>query len=97
MDRQEIKQEILEILGSKDFMSLQVDVKDINDDTSLINDVALDSIQILELIVAIENKFKFSINTEEINIDIFDCFFHLIDYVHANVNGKETEISPTNH
>lgn len=86
MDKQEIRQEILDILASKELMSLQVDVKDIHEDTSLINDLALDSIQILELIVAIENKFKFSINTEEINIDIFDHFSDLVKYIDTNVN-----------
>lgn len=89
MNNQEIKQEILNILASKEFMSLQVDVKEINDSTSLINDLALDSIQILELIVAIENKFNFGINTDEINIDIFDRFSDLIEYVKTNVEQKE--------
>ncbi|MGD2084783.1 MAG: acyl carrier protein [Candidatus Aminicenantes bacterium] len=86
MEEQAIKQEILNILASKDFMSLQIDVENIHDHTSLINDVALDSIQILELIVAIENKFKFSINTNELSIDIFDRFSDLVNYVQVNVN-----------
>lgn len=86
MEKQEIKQEILNILASKDFMSLQIDVKNIHENTSLINDVGLDSIQILELVVAIENKFKFSINTNELSIDIFDCFSDLLAYVEANIN-----------
>jgi acyl carrier protein len=86
MEKQEIKQEILNILASKDFMSLQIDVKNIHENTSLINDVGLDSIQILELVVAIENKFKFSINTNELSIDIFDRFSDLLAYVKANIN-----------
>ena len=89
MNKPKIREEILNILASKDFMSLQVDVKAINDDTSLINDIALDSIQILELIVAIENKFKFGINTEEISLDIFDRFSDLIAYVEDNLNNKK--------
>jgi acyl carrier protein len=86
MEKQEINQEIQDILTSKDFMSLQIDVKNIHDDTSLINDVGLDSIQILELIVAIENKFQFAINTNELNIDIFDHYSDLLEYVETNVN-----------
>jgi acyl carrier protein len=93
MDKKKIRQEILNILGSKEFMSLQVEVKNIHDNTSLINDLALDSIQVLELIVAIENKFKFGINTDEINIDIFDCFSDLVDFVGANVVKKEKELA----
>jgi len=89
MNKPKIREEILNILASKEFMSLQVDVKAINDDTSLINDMALDSIQILELIVAIENKFKFGINTEEISLDIFDRFSDLIAYVEENLKNKK--------
>lgn len=89
MNKPKIREEILNILASKEFMSLQVDVKAINDDTSLINDMALDSIQILELIVAIENRFKFGINTEEISLDIFDRFSNLIAYVEDNLNNKK--------
>lgn len=86
MNKQQIRKEILDIITSKDYMSLQIDVKEIHDDTSLINDVALDSIQILELVAAMENRFKFSINTQELSIDIFDRFSDLIDYVDANNN-----------
>ena len=89
MDKREIRENLLDILTSKETMSLQVDVKDIHDETSLINDVGLDSIQVLELIVAIENRFQFSIDTEEINIDIFDRFTDLIGYIENYMNdGK---------
>lgn len=87
MDRNEIRNGLLDILGSKDQMSLQIDVSDINDDTSLLNDVGLDSIQILELVVAIENRFKLCINTEEISLDIFDRFSDLVEYIGAKVGG----------
>jgi acyl carrier protein len=88
MERQAIREGILDILSSKDQMSLQIDVSEIHDDTSLINDVALDSIQILELIVAIENRFKFNINTEEISLDIFDRFSNLVDHIEAKMNNQ---------
>ena len=91
MHKQEIKQKILDILASKETMSLQVDVSDIRDDTSLINDMALDSMQILELIVFLEEAFKFSIDTENLNIDTFDRFSDLVDFIHINLKKKNKE------
>lgn len=91
MHKQEIKQKILDILASKETMSLQVDVSDIHDDTSLINDMALDSMQILELIVFLEEAFKFSIDTENLNIDTFDRFSDLVDFIHINIKKKNKE------
>ncbi len=91
MHKQEIKQKILDILASKETMSLQVDVSDIFDDTSLINDMALDSMQILELIVFLEEAFRFSIDTENLNIDTFDRFSDLVDFIDVNIHKKNKE------
>ncbi|MBI5638134.1 MAG: acyl carrier protein [Nitrospinae bacterium] len=92
MDREEIRKALLDILCSKDQMSLQLDTSDIKDDTSLLSDVCLDSIQILELVVAIENKFKVCINTEEITLDIFDRFSDLVEYIGAQTGGSYEKI-----
>ena len=91
MHKQEIKQKILDILASKETMSLQVDVRDICDDTSLINDMALDSMQILELIVFLEEAFRFSIDTENLNIETFDRFSDLVDFIDVNIHKKNKE------
>jgi acyl carrier protein len=87
MDREQIRHGLIDILRSGDQMSLQIDVSDITDESSLINDIALDSIQILEFIIAIENRFGFAIDTEEIDLDVFDRFSELVDYVATKVNG----------
>ncbi len=87
MDKQEVKQNLLEILTSKDTMYLQIDEKDLEEKTSLITDIGLDSIQILELIVAIENKFKFSIDTDDLNIKIFDRFSELIEFIEERIKN----------
>ncbi|HVG17914.1 MAG TPA: acyl carrier protein [Blastocatellia bacterium] len=85
MEREQIRGGIVDILTSKDFSSLQIDASSIDDDTSLLNDIALDSIQILELIVAIENRFQIRINTKRLNIDVFDRFSDLVDFVDSNL------------
>lgn len=83
MTRKEIRSRILDLLSSRDQMSLQVDVSEIADDTSLLSDVGLDSIQILELTVAIEESFGFSLESQELSLDLFDQFGELVKYVQA--------------
>ncbi len=75
---------LLNILSSTEFGSLQIDVSQINDDTSLVNDIGLDSLQLLELVVAIENTFSIKINTKRLDIDIFDRFGALVEFVSEN-------------
>jgi acyl carrier protein len=81
MNRDEIRSRLLEILSSGQFASLQVDVSRLTDASSLLNDIPLDSLQLLEFIVAMEKTFGFAANTKRLNIDIFDRFARVIDFV----------------
>jgi acyl carrier protein len=85
MGRNEIRARLLAILTSPEFTSLQIDVSELTDDTSLLNDVALDSLQLLELVVAMERAFGFRANVKRLNIDIFDRFGRLVDFVEASL------------
>lgn len=88
MDREKIKQNLLEIFTSREHMSLQLSSLKIEEDTSLLKDLVLDSIQILELLVAIENRFKITITNKELNLDYFDRFSLLIDFVQEKLSEK---------
>ncbi|MCP4218956.1 MAG: acyl carrier protein [bacterium] len=88
MNKEEIHLNLLDLLKSKETMSLQLDVARIDKETSLLNDIALDSIQVLELLVAIENRFKVCIDTEEISLDLFDRFGDLVEHIHQKVHGS---------
>ncbi len=81
MDRELVRSRLLHILSHKEFASLQIDVSRITDETSLLNDVGLDSLQLLELVVAIENAFCFKVNTRRLDVDIFDSFGALVTFV----------------
>lgn len=81
MDRSQITTHLIDILRSNEFSSLQIDVTRLTEDTSLLNDIALDSIQVLEFVVAIERTFGLKVNTRRLNIDIFDRFGRVIDFV----------------
>lgn len=91
MTRQQIKLRLMEILTSPEFGSLQIDVSQLRDDTSLINDIALDSLQLLELIVAMEQAFEFRANTKRLNVDIFDRFERVVDFVQNSMSNAAPE------
>jgi acyl carrier protein len=85
MNRDQIRSTLLDILSSSQFGSLQVDISQITDGTSLLNDIPLDSLQLLELIVAMEKTFGFAANTKRLNIDMFDRFERVIDFVEEHL------------
>lgn len=88
MEKQEIITRIKKVLGEEQFMSVHNCLDSINEDTSFIEDLAFDSIQILELIVALEQEFNFSCEPYELSIDIFTRFEDLITFIEKK--GKDT-------
>jgi acyl carrier protein len=95
MERQTVRTNLIEILRSPQFNSLQVDVSELTEETSLLNEITLDSLQLLEFIVAIENRFQFKINTKKLNVEIFDRFGAVIDFVleYLPHNAQEEELN----
>lgn len=89
MERKIIEMRLKSILKENQFLALKEMVDSISDETSLVNDLALDSIQILELIVAIEKEFDFSCEADELDLDIFDKFQRLVDFVDNKVNSSD--------
>jgi acyl carrier protein len=87
MDTVNIAEQLKELLKKDQFMSLKPLVDSINDDTSLLNDLAMDSIQILELIVNIEKEFSFTCKPYELNIDMFDRFGDLVLFIEKKFNN----------
>lgn len=71
---------LIMILTSPAHMSLQLSVADIDDDTSLVDDLGLDSIQLLEFSMAIEDEFKINI-AESIERSTLDRFANLVTLV----------------
>lgn len=58
----------------------------IDHNTSLISDLALDSIQIIELIIAIEKEFDISCDAEELNLSMFDNIDDMVKFVEQKVS-----------
>ena len=61
---------------------------EINHETSLINDLALDSIQILELIVSIEKEFEISFDAEELDLSLFDNIDDTVNFIMKKMGGQ---------
>lgn len=83
ISKKEILEKIKDIL--KDEIMVQVSKKEITDNASLVKDIGLDSIQILELIIALENEFNIRIDDEDLNYEIFSCVKSLTDYIAKKV------------
>ena len=81
--RDDTRDHLIMILTSPAHMSLQLsvaDIADIDDDTSLVDDLGLDSIQLLEFSMAIEDEFKINI-AESIERSTLDRFANLVTLV----------------
>ena len=76
------KSRLIMILTAPTHMSLQLSVSDISDDTSFTDDLGLDSIQLLEFAIAIEDEFKINI-AESIDHATLARFADLVTLVRA--------------
>ena len=88
LDRDAIREKLKAILTSSEFSSLQIDVSALADDASLLNDIALDSLQLLEFVVAMERTFGFKLDAKRLSVDIFDRFDRVIDLVESNLTRR---------
>lgn len=53
-------------------------------ESNLITDVALDSLQFINLILALEDEYGFEIDFEELDIDEITTVSRLIEYIEGN-------------
>lgn len=52
---------------------------------SLISDIKLDSVALMEVIAEIEDKFGFSFGLDENLIELFDNYDRLLEYLHKRM------------
>jgi acyl carrier protein len=85
MNRQHIAERLLDILTADAFTSLAIDRSSVTDETSLLNDLGLDSLQLLDFVVAIEHAFNFRISSQALDLEMFDRFGRVVDFVAAGL------------
>lgn len=87
MDREALRERLLGIMANGSSGSVKLDMTGVNEETSLLRDLTLDSVQILELVVDIESEFGFSCRADELSSDLFDRFGNLVDYIVTKLAG----------
>lgn len=78
----EIKEKVIEILTSKIFLTLPLNDYVIEDNSSLNNDLHIDSIQFLELIVCLEKFFKIRLKSKDKDEGGMDSISSIIELIY---------------
>jgi acyl carrier protein len=86
-DRAQIRQRLVEVLTAEAFSAWEVDASQLRDDTSLLNEIGLDSLQLLDFIMAIERAFGFRVNGARLTIDVFDRFDSVVTFVQSSLSS----------
>ncbi len=81
MDRSAIIAGIKSALGEV----LQDDVSGVSEETSLFDELYLDSTSILELLMAMEDTLGIEVDTDDLKVDAFKTVGTLADYVDATL------------
>lgn len=76
---------IMEILKLKE---IEIGSININDQTSLTDDLQYNSMEFIQLIVNIENRFNFTFDDEYMNYEIINKYKNLKDYIINKINEQ---------
>lgn len=87
----QLQDKLIDILYDSEAISLEMDRKDFNPAVSLIKDLKLDSIQLLEYLMAIELSLELNLDYEDLEIDLFDDFNKFTDYFYQKVALQQAE------
>jgi|GEM_PF-617764 len=88
----DIEKRLIDIMKNTEFFSLSLDKNAITPETSIINDLSLDSIQLLEYLVAIENNLELNMDYQDLSVEVFKNFHTLATYFYekSKINTGET-------
>lgn len=85
--KNELQNQLIDILYESKAISLEMNREDFNPKISLIKDLKLDSIQLLEYLMAIELKLEVDVDYEDLQIEVFDDFNEFTNYFYQKVTG----------
>jgi acyl carrier protein len=63
-------------------------IKDLSLEANLITDLGLDSLQFINLILALEDEYDFEIDFDELDLEEISIVGKLINYIEENRNDK---------
>ncbi|MGI5817894.1 MAG: acyl carrier protein [Armatimonadota bacterium] len=79
MSDQQLKQQIKEMIVERLF--LDADPSEIADDENLMENYEIDSVNLFEIVVGLEEQFDISFEDEDFSVDLFATINNLAEYV----------------
>jgi len=86
--KNEFQDKLIDILYDNKAISIELNRQNFNPGISLINDLKLDSIQLLEYLLAIEFNLEINLDYEDLEIDLFDDFNKFSNYLYHKAAGQ---------
>lgn len=80
-----VQDKIIELVKA---FSMRGDYADINNETSLVQDLDFDSISIVQLLIEFETTFDIVIPDEELQIENFEMVGNLVELVNRCIAGE---------
>lgn len=80
MSDEQLKQQIKEMIVERLF--LDADPGEMADDENLMENYEIDSVNLFEIVVGLEEQFDISFEDEDFSVDLFATVNSLADYVH---------------
>ena len=84
----EFQDKLVDILYDNKAITIGINREDFNPKISLVKDLKLDSIQLLEYLLAIEFNLEISLDYEDLEIDLFDDFTRFSAYLYQKATGQ---------
>lgn len=72
-----------------DLLSTEITTASLHDNTDLINEVGLNSLDLLEFIVKLEEALSIEIDIESLDLTYFNRFGALIDFLTSTIDKKD--------
>lgn len=79
MTDEPIEEQLKQLIVERLFLKIKPD--DIGDDDSLIDDHGIDSVQVLEIVVGLEEEYGISFEDEDFDIEVFKTVKSIADFV----------------
>lgn len=89
MNRDEIMNKLVEILKKSDYYFLQNALENITEESKIIEELSMDSIQIMEFLVDIEEKFGLRFDFNEFDANSIESIGEIINIVMLHLPNKE--------
>lgn len=84
MSDKSIQDRIKDLISNEVLVGVSAD--EINDDSALVEDLHLDSIQMIELITGLENEFDIILEDEDLDLEFFSTVNSLSDFVKSKMS-----------